>query len=201
MPTDKEKEERKKRAVALVEYKPNELGIRDESFVTEGNNLKSFYSKNFPDTDLEVIPFYGQEEFNSAKERLKGVEDVFLMAHMGSRIGNVPHEEMAQTLKDSGIKNCTIGSCDFEGYADIYKKQGFQNLKWREKKPWHGVWQNAKDIDSAFFAKMINPDAGPNDPAVNVSKPVQGVHFNRIFNRPKEEAVPVPPRPNPAFFK
>lgn len=201
MPDNKEEKAKRKRAVALVEYKPNDLGIRDEAFVTEGNNLKSFYAKNFPDTDLEVIPFYGQEEFKSAKEKIKDVEDVFLMGHMGSKIAGIDHDTMAKTLKESGTKNCTIGSCSFEGYADIYKNQGFQNLKWREKEPWLGVWDNAKDIDSAFFAKRLIPNPEPTGQTANVTKPVQGVHFNRIFNRPKEEAVPAPARPNPAFFK
>ena len=196
--TEEEKKKRK-RAVILAESKPDDSGNRDKSFITEGENMRAFYAKNNPDVDIEIVPVYGKSEWESAKERLKGVEDVYLFGHSGSRLMDIPHEEIANTLKDSGAKNCSIGSCSFEEYSKHYK--GIQNVKYRGKENWYGVWPNAKDVDSAMFAKAFDHNAGPNDQLVNVFKPVQGVHFNRIFNRPKEEAVPVPVRPNPAFFK
>jgi hypothetical protein len=203
MPTDKEKEKRKKRAVVFAEspWIDKASGKRDDVFIQEAENLKHFYSKNQPDYDFEIVPFYG--DINEVKSKLTDVGDedqIYVFGHGADRLGNIPNQQIADVFKQQGVKNCSFGSCSFGNYIDPFKD--IQNVKYRDEDKWYGVWPNAKDVDSAMFAKGLDKEKSePNFPVIGVSKPVQGVHFNRIFNRPKEEAIPVPPRPNPAFFK
>ena len=202
MPDNKEEKAKRKRAVVFAEspYLEGSKTEREQAFVKEAENLKQFYSKNQPDYDFEIVPFYG--DVNQVKSKLTdvGAEDqIYVFGHGGKTLGGVPNQQLADVFKQQGVKNCSFGSCSFGEYIEPFKD--IQNVKYRDKENWYGVWPNAKDVDSAMFAKAFDHNAGPDDQLVNVFKPVQGVHFNRIFNRPKEEAVPVPARPNPAFFK
>lgn len=178
-------EKKRKRAVVLAESKPTDKG-RDESFATEGNNLKEFYAKNFPDTDVEVIPFYGKDEFEAVKERLKGVEDVFLFGHSGGMLGGVEHTDIANSLKESGVVNCYSGSCSFEKYAEPYKS--LPNFYYRPEGSWYGLKKNANNLIEAMFSKAYT--GNPNDYyGAGVVDPKLGEHYNATKGRTTETPI------------
>lgn len=184
---------KRKKAYVLAES-PIKDGKRDDAFIIEGNNVKSFYQKNHPDTDVEVIPFYGQDEFNQIKEKLKGSTDedrVFLFGHSGDTLGGVKHEEIAKTLKDSGVKNCDIGSCNFESKVNPYKD--LQNVTYRGKDQWLGFNPKSSSIIEGMYSRANDYDKG----VVGIVKPEEGVQYNRIFNRPVAEIINPPARPMP----
>lgn len=186
-PGDEDKDKKKKKkAYVLAEHKPKEGGGRDESFITEAKNLETFYRKNDSNTDVVILPFYGEEEFNSIKDKIQDISDndeVFIFGHSGSKIGGIDNETIASTLKDKGIKNCSLGSCNFENYVDPYKD--IQNVTYRGKDQWLGVNPNAKDLTSAMYSRANDYDKGE----VSIVKPEEGVQYNRIFNRPIIEAI------------
>ena len=185
---------RKKRAIVLAESKPSESG-RDQAFITEAENLRTFYNRTDPETQVDILPFYGEEEFQNVKKSLEGITDedqVFIFGHSGSRIGNVDNEVLAKTLKDSGVKNCSLGSCGFERYIEPYK--GIPNLTYRGKDSWLGVNPRADNLTSAMYSRVNDYDLGK---AV-VTKPIQGQHYNKAFFRTVSEAINTPDRPMPS---
>lgn len=184
---------KKKRAVVLVEAKPGEQG-RDMSFVTEAENLKSFYGRTEPDRDVQIIPFYGKDELESVKKSLSdiGEEDqVFLFGHSGSKIGGVKNEELAGMFKEAGVKNCALGSCNFENYVEPFK--GIPNLMYRPMDQWLGVNPRAESLESAMFSRRNDYDLG----RAVVAKPREGMDYKKLIERKQEQPVPVPQRDLP----
>ncbi len=176
---------KKKRAVVLAESKPKDGG-RDTAFVEEGENLRKFFQRTEPDTEVEVIPFYGQDELNQILPKLQNSPDVFLMGHSGGRIGNVEHDQLANVLQESGVKNCYMGSCSFDKYADNYK--GLQNFYYRPDTSWYGVNPKADNILHAMFSKYYTGNEKDLWGA-SVVKPEEGKQYSRFFNRPVEKPV------------
>lgn len=165
-----------------------------QPFEVEGENLRKYYAKNNPDVDVEIIPFYGEDEFNAARKRIGNFSDkdeVFLFGHSGNTLGGVPHTQIADSLKEGNLKTCYAGSCNFEGYSDPYKD--LQNFYYRGKDQWLGVNPNSNNIISAMFSKSNDYDSG----TVRAIKPEEGNQYNRVFNRPTEQIVNVPERHAP----
>ncbi len=188
---------KKKKAIVLAESKPEEGG-RDQSFITEAGNLKTFYNRTSPDTDVQIIPFYGEEELEKVRESLKGIgeeDEVFLFGHSGSTIGGVKNEVLADMLKESGTKKCRLGSCNFEKYAEPYKE--IPDLLYRGQDQWLGFNPRADNLISGMFSRANDYDKG----AVGIVKPIEGVHYNKSFIRPVSEAINAPERPMPELFQ
>jgi hypothetical protein len=196
-PPNNEPAKKRKRAVVLAESPLIQDGYRNDAFIKEGENVKKFYSNN-PDVDVQIMPFYGQEEFKSIKEQLGQLspeDEVYVFGHSGSKIGGIPHEEIAGTLKESGAKNCYMGSCKFEDYAEPYKD--LQNFSYSPYDSWWGFNPQSKTPIEGMFSRATKQDNEPVDfysaPIVKeaeIVQPKQGVNYNRIFNRPKAEAIP-----------
>lgn len=175
-------------------FAEKQKGEEVQPFEIEGENLKKYYAKNNPNVDVEVLPFYGEEEFNDLRNRIGKVseqDEVFLFGHSGNTLGGVPHEKIANALKEDGVKTCYAGSCNFEGYSEPYKD--LQNFYYRGKDQWLGVNPNSNNIISAMFSKSNDYDAG----VVKAIKPIEGEQYNRVFNRPKESLISAPKRDNP----
>lgn len=183
---DKEVKKRKK-AVVFAESKFLGDDDRDQSFITEGQNLKKFYAKNHPDTDVEIIPFYGDDEKKKIIASLKEKpEEVFIFGHSGGKIGGIKHEEMAGMLKDSNVANCYMGSCSFEKYSDPYKS--LRNFNYRSEGSWYGVNQNSKDLKSAMYSKSWT--GNPNDfYGASVVEPRDGHEYTKVLNRTTEKPI------------
>lgn len=184
-PGDEDKDKKKKKVYVLAEA-PTKNGKREQAFITEGKNVETFYQRTDPDVEVEVIPFYGKDEFNKVKEKLKNSSDkdrVMLFGHSGDTLGGINHTEIAQVLKDSGVKNCDIGSCNFEGKVDPYKD--LQNVTYRGKDQWLGFNPKAKDLTSAMYSRANDYDKGE----VSIVNPEEGVHYNKIFNRPVFDVI------------
>jgi hypothetical protein len=178
-------DKKKKRAVVLAESKPKDEG-RDTSFVEEGENLKRFFQRTEPDTEVEVIPFYGQEELAQARSRLQDSPDVFMFGHSGGQMGGVEHDQIANMLQEDGIKNCFMGSCSFEKYSEPYKS--LQNFNYRSEGSWYGVNPKSDNVLHAMFSKSYT--GNENDYyGAGIVNPEQGKQYNRIFNRPTEKPI------------
>lgn len=181
-----DKDKPRKRAVVLAESKPDDKGGRDQAFVEEGRNLQEFYQKQFPDTDLEILPFYGQKELDSVREKLQGVDDVFLFGHSGGQLGGVEHDKIANMLKESGTKSCYGGVCSFEKYAEPYKS--LPNFSYRGEGSWYGVDKRQDNILHAMFSKAYT--GNPNDYyGAGTVSPVRGQHYNKTMNRQPESPI------------
>ena len=184
-----------KKKVYVLAESPTKDGKREQAFITEGNNVKTFYQRTDPDTEVEVIPFYGQEEFDAIKEKLKGSSEsdrVMLFGHNGKKLGGVDHSEIAKTIKDSGIKNCDIGSCSFESNVNPYKD--IQNVTYRPNTPWYGFNPKADNLISGMYSRSMDWE-NENSSGVEIVKPEEGKQYNRIFTRPVIEAINSPERP------
>lgn len=196
-PLNEEAPKKKKRAVVLAESPFIQDGVRNDAFIQEGENVRKFYADN-PDVQVDVLPFYGQEEFKSIQSQLGQLGDqdeVYVFGHGGSKIGGIPHDQVAGALKESGAKNCYMGSCRFEDYAEPYKDM--QNFNYRPNSDWWGFNPQAKTPVEGMFSRATKQNDSPVDfysaPRVQeaeIVQPKQGVHYNRIFNRPKAEAIP-----------
>lgn len=165
-----------------------------QPFEIEGENLRKYYAKNNPNVDVEVIPFYGEDEFNSARQKIGNFseqDEVFLFGHSGNTLGGVPHTQIADSLKEGNLKTCYAGSCNFEGYSDPYKD--LQNFYYRGKDQWLGVNPNSNNIISAMFSKSNDYESGE----VRAIKPEEGNQYNRVFNRPQQNTIAPPQRDNP----
>lgn len=183
-PTDP-KAAKKKKVYVLAEskqHKGDNLVDIDE-FITEGNNLKSYYDKK-GDADVEVIPFYGKDDLAKVKAMKMNPEDeVFVFGHSGGNIGGIKHEELASTLKDSGVKTCYMGSCNFEKYSEPYKQ--LENFYYRATDQWLGVNPKSDNIISAMFSKNNDYDKGE----VGIMKPQDGVHYSKSFSRSQNSPI------------
>lgn len=183
---------RRKRAVVLAESPVSTDGsTRDNTFITEAENVRKFYSKN-PNVDVQVMPFYGDKEFKSIQEQLGQLspdDEVYIFGHGGSTLGGVPHDQIAGTLKEKGAKNCFMGSCKFEDYAEPYKQ--LQNFMYRPDSAWWGFNPHAKTPIEGMFSRATDAEkSGYGRQEAKIVQPEQGVHYNRIFNRPKAEPIP-----------
>jgi len=188
-------DDKKKKAYVLAESKPGESG-RDQAFITEANDLETYYKKNDPNTEVVVLPFYGEDEFNAAQEKIQNVsegDEVFIFGHSGSKIGGIENTKIASALKDKGVKSCNLGSCNFENYADPYK-ENIQNVTYRGKDQWLGVNPNATNLMSAMYSTANNWDKG----VAEIVKPEKGVHYNKVLTRPVMDIINAPERPAPS---
>lgn len=177
-------------------FAEKQKGEKVQPFEIEGENLRKYYAKNNPNVDVEIIPFYGEDEFNSARQKIGNFSEedqVFLFGHSGNTLGGVPHTQIADSLKDGNLKTCYAGSCNFENYSDPYKD--IQDFYYRGKDQWLGVNPNSNNIISAMFSKSNDYDAGE----VRAIKPQEGNQYNRVFNRPIIDSITPPQRNMPSF--
>jgi len=187
---------RKKRAVVLAESPSYAQGGRDNTFITEGENVRKFYQNN-PDVDVQIMPFYGDEEFESIKSQmgmLSPEDEVYVFGHKGKTLGGVPHEQIAGTLKEKGVKNCFMGSCSFEDYANPYKD--IQNFSYRPDDSWWGFNPNAKSPIEGMFSRVTDRDEEgfAVGQAARIVNPQKGKHYNKVLNRQMETPITVPRR-------
>ncbi len=177
----------KKRSTAYVFAEKQKDSII-QPFEIEGNNLKQYYAKNDPSVDVKVMPFYGQQQYDSLQNTIGKFSDedkVFLFGHAGKTLGGVEHTKIAEDLKAKNAKTCYAGSCNFEEYATPYKSM--QDFYYRGKDQWLGVNPNSNNIISAMFSKSNDYNAG----VVKAIKPVEGNQYNRVFNRPKADTITI----------
>lgn len=135
-------------------FNKEDLVDRVDTFMKEGENVKDMY-KNDPNTKVEVVPYYGEEEFkNKVRPRIDSLgenEKVAIFGHSGSKLGGVPNEKIANSIEKSSVKNCYIGSCNFEGYIDAY--EGIENVYYRPGKPWLGFNPSADSFLEGMFSR------------------------------------------------
>ena len=126
---------RKRRAIVLAEspykgaYGKSE---RDDTFIQEANNLRQFYQRTNPDVDFQIVPFYGDRE--TVQSSLQGItpeDEVFVFGHGGPILGGLDNSELAEIFKQSGVRNCSFGSCDFGKYIEPFKS--IPNVTYRDK--------------------------------------------------------------------
>jgi len=187
---------KRKRAVVLAESPISTDGsFREDAFIKEAENVRKFY-KNNPDVDVQIMPFYGDKEFNSIKSQLGKLSDddeVYVFGHGGSTLGGIPHETIAGTLKESGAKNCYMGSCNFEDYAEPYKQ--IQNFMYKPDSAWWGFNPSSKTPIEGMFSRATDYEkSGFGKKEAMLVNPEKGVHYNKTLNRPIENPLPVPKR-------
>lgn len=176
-----------------------------DPFIKEAQNLRAFYKRTSPGTQVEINPVYRKfkgeifsEEDPTAvaiRNRLKTVtpeDDVFLFGHHGSRYAGIPNESWAKMLGDIPYGNCFLGSCGSEDLVDP-KEGAFRNLQnfyYRPDSPWLGVNPKGNTIQEAMFSRDVETD--PNAPdyggdeeniGARIVKPVLGKQYK--INRPR----------------
>lgn len=122
----------------------------DNSFVKEGRKLKGFYKKQ--GIDAEVVPFYGDRD--ALKDSLTDLtpdDEVVLMGHAGTKMGGLPNDWLAREIKKYNPKKCSIGSCNFQKYAEPFIGANFENLTIREGEAWLGVNPYAETFEDAMY--------------------------------------------------
>lgn len=192
----------KKKVRVLAEYKPLGDDGRDESFVKEAEKLRRYFGE---DVDFDINPFYGDEEFSNID--LNGTDEVFMLGHKGANLGGIPHTQIADNLKKSGVKSCYLGSCSMtDELIDPYKS--LERVRYRDDKQgsWYGIDENVKpnedgtyDMDKVLYNKRWT--GNPNDfYGAGIVDAKEGREYNKIINRTMENPVSYKSKPK-VFFK
>ena len=132
--------------------------LRDPTFITEANNVKSFYARTDPNVDVEVIPFYEEADlFKNKVDTLEKDDDIAIFGHYGSRIGGILNEDIASFIKDSKSENCYLGSCHFENEIEKFSGTG-KNIHYRKNTQWLGFNPQADDFTKGMWSRNNKKD-------------------------------------------
>ena len=81
--------------------------IMDSTFYKEAQNVKNFYNRTDPNTKVDVVPLYGDEELMQRK--LKGMsqfDKVAIFGHSGDKLAGIANNDIAKYLSDSRVNDC-----------------------------------------------------------------------------------------------
>jgi hypothetical protein len=153
-------------------------------FSKEAQNLKTFISKNYPGEQVEIIPGYGQEYFNTKvlptlQNNVTGQDRVYLFGHHGSRYAGINNSEWGNAFekaqKRAGNFNCYLGSCasgDLAGEEGMsFNEPSFSNINnfyYRPSSSWLGVNPNVTGVqknnshEGVLNAMYTRSDYNPN---------------------------------------
>jgi hypothetical protein len=160
-------------------------GIDEGPFSKEAQNLKTFISKNYPGEQVEIIPGYGQEYFNTKvlptlQNNVTGQDRVYLFGHHGSRYAGINNSEWGNAFekaqKRAGNFNCYLGSCasgDLAGEEGgmSFNEPSFSNINnfyYRPSSSWLGVNPNVTGVqknnshEGVLNAMYTRSDYNPN---------------------------------------
>jgi hypothetical protein len=96
------------------EFNPKAM---DSTFYKEAQNVKDFYKRTDPNTQVDVVPLYGDKKLMQRK--LKGMTpfDKFaIFGHSGDRLAGIDNNDIAKYLSESRVEDCYFGSCGFESH-------------------------------------------------------------------------------------
>ena len=101
--------------------------IQEKAFITEGNNVKTFY-KNNPNVEVEILPLYEDKELLQSKlSALNEDDDVLIFGHSGSQFAGIDNKEISEYLNKSKSKNVYLGTCNggtcIDGFSSVKDKK------------------------------------------------------------------------------
>lgn len=152
--------------------------LRNPTFVTEANNLKTFYKRKYPDVEVDINPVYKQD-YDTIKSKLKNVgpqDNVFLFGHYGDKYAGIENQEWAEMLKNTNYQNCYLGSCGRDPGESMDVLSPFESLKnftYRKQGSWWGVNPNANSLIDAMYSRKKGKLTG--DPVIGT--PEKGTDY------------------------
>lgn len=151
----------------------NPTGGKDNTFVTEAQNVKTFYSNNEPETKVEILPTYGEQDTTMLKDKMKQLSSddlVYIFGHTGSKLAGIPNEKLASLMRRQGAKEVMLGTCNGAGNAVVCKPFTKNiNKVTAPTNSWLGFNPKSKTPEEAMFSRQN----------------VDGIGMPRIVN-PKE---------------
>ncbi len=165
--------------------------IMDSTFYKEAQNVKDFYKRTDPNTQVDVVPLYGDKKLMQRK--LKGMTpfDKFaIFGHSGDRLAGISNDEIAEYLSKSRVEDCYFGSCGFESHIT---GSPFENLKGKtlNYRPsgnfWYGFNPAGETFDEAMWSRQkkdSRPQVLPIKPGIShiTSKLEDGGYMNPEYN-------------------
>jgi hypothetical protein len=146
-----------KRVVVFAET-PTENNKKNQTFITEANNVVDFYKRVSPSTKVEVLPVYETGD-NKTKLKIQNKlseltpdDDVMLFGHHGEKYAGIPTQQWASLLENSNHNKCYLGSCNSE---DVVSRafRNVKNLTYRPYSPWWGFNPKSTNIIDAMFSR------------------------------------------------
>lgn len=143
------------------EFENHKLNPKEVSntFISEGNNLKTFYKDN-KDISVDVIPIYkGQTDEKVIKGKLKNTsstDKVVFLGHHGEKLGGYTHKELTDIINQSPASECHMGSCDFENYVNNFQDLRGKTLYYRPDSKYLGIDPTASNFMDAMYGRMYD---------------------------------------------
>ena len=136
---------------------------RDSTFIKEAEDLADFYKRTSPETQVDIIPFYGDEDRQRIKEEFTslGEEDLpVLMGHSGSIMGGIPNKDIADMYKGCNARDLLIGSCNFNQFSEPFRETG-KNVIMRPGTAWRGVNPYGETLMDAMYGTVDRDSIAP----------------------------------------
>lgn len=147
-----------------------EVDEKSKVFTTEAEDLKKFYKRTEPNTNVRIVSEYG-EKMREQLGRINPGEEVHLYGHSGDKFFGLPFDEVMSTVNNSKASECYLGTCYGDKLLNSSDIKSDIPLYSTVKKAWLGVNPNADNIIDAMYSTQ---PTGKYNEEIKVATPIYG---------------------------